>query len=139
MPEPLSKDMRQRIISAKERGDSHAKIAKEMQVSISAITRILALYRETGSYEPRPMHLGRKPRLDAEMLQKIKKRIEEQPDIALYELKEEFSLPVSLPALCKTINQKLGLQRKKNGARSRAAQDGCSIQAEDMEEKPTET
>jgi transposase len=46
-------------------------------------------------------------------LEKIRRRIEEQPDIALYELKEEFSLPVSLPALCKTINGKLGLRRKK--------------------------
>lgn len=136
MPEPLSRDIRRRIIAAKERGDSHAKIAKELQVSISAITRILALYRETGSYETRPMYHGRNARLDEDTLRKIEKRIEEQPDIALYELKEELSLPVSLPALCKTINRKLGLQRKKNGARSRAAQSGCSLQAKRMEKEP---
>ena len=106
MPAPLSKDMRKRIIWAKERGDSHAKIAKELQVSVSMITRLLALYRETGSYEPRPMYTGRKPRLDKETLQKIRERIEEQPDIALYELIEEFGLPVSAPALCNTIRQR---------------------------------
>lgn len=125
MPEPLSKDMRGRIIKAKERGDSHAKIAREMQVSISAITRLLALYRETGSYEPRAMHLGRKPRLDEATLQKISARINEQPDIALQELIDELALPVSAPALCKTINRKLGLVRKKNGSRSRTASPGC--------------
>lgn len=125
MPAPLSNDMRKRIIAAKERGDSHAKIAKEMQVSVSAITRLLALYRETGNYEPRPMYTGRKPRLDAGMLQKVAKRIEEQPDIALQELIDEFTLPVSAPALCKTINGKLGLVRKKNGSRSRTTSPGC--------------
>lgn len=133
MPEPLSQDMRQRIIAAKGRGDSHAKIAKELQVSVSAITRLLALYRETGNSEPRTMHLGRKPRLDEQTLEKIRKRIEEQPDVALYELKEEFALPVSLPALCKTINGKLGLRRKKNGTRSRTASDGCGAQEETLE------
>ncbi len=85
------------------------------------------------------MHLGRKPRLDEQTLRKIERRIEEQPDIALYELREEFALPVSLPALCKTINKKLGLRRKKNGTRGRAAQGRCSGKAEDMEEVPTRT
>jgi transposase len=84
MPAPLSKDMRQRIIAAKERGDSHEKVAKELQVSVSAITRLLALYRETGSYEPRPLNNGRKARLSEETLEKIRKRIEAQPDITLH-------------------------------------------------------
>jgi len=123
MPAPLSKDIRERIIRAKEKGASHRKIAKEMQVSVSAITRLLGLYRETGSYEARPLNNGRKPRLDEETLRKIEKRIEEQPDIALYELIDEYSLPVSAPALCKTINGKLRLRRKKNGIRGRAGQD----------------
>jgi len=53
------------------------------------------------------------------MLQRIKERIERQPDVTLRELKEEYLLPVSEAALCKTINKKLGLIRKKNGLRSR--------------------
>ena len=134
MPAPLSKDMRTRILAAKRRGDSHEKIAKEMQVSVSAITRLLALYRETGSYEPRPMYTGRKPRLDKQMLEKITSRIEEQPDIALHELIDEFSLPVSAPALCNTINKKLGLGRKKNGVRSRTGSSGCGSTEKRVEE-----
>ncbi len=136
MPAPLSNDIRKRIIEAKESGDSIQKIAREKGVGTNTIVCLLRLYRETGSYEPRPLRNGRKPRLDAQMLEKIRTRIEEQPDIALHELKEEFALPVSLPALCKTINGKLGLRRKKNGARSRAASDGCGTQAEAMEETP---
>lgn len=118
MPAPLSLDIRKRIITAKERGDSHAKIAKELQISVSAITRLLYLYRSTGSAEPRALNNGRKPRLDEETLQKIKERIKAQPDISLQELIEELSLPVSIQALCKTVNNKLGLRRKKNGTRS---------------------
>jgi transposase len=118
MPAPLSNDLRKRILSAKEQGHSHAKIAKEMQVSVSAITRLLALRRETGSHEPRALNNGRKPRLDEEALQKIREKIEKQPDISLQELIDELSLPVSVQALCKTINYKLGLRRKKNRSRS---------------------
>lgn len=133
MPAPLSNDIRRRIIAAKENGDSIQKIAREKGVGTNTIACLLRLYRETGSCEPRALNNGRKPRLDEETLQKIRARIEQQPDIALYELKEEFSLPVSLPALCKTINRKLGLRRKKNGTRGRTAQDGCGLQEENME------
>ena len=133
MPAPLSRDIRKRIIEAKENGDSIQKIAREKGVGTNTIVCLLRLYRETGSYEARPLNNGRKPRLDKKTLEKIRKRIEEQPDIALYELKEEFALPVSLPALCKTINGKLGLRRKKNGIRSRTTPDRCSPQEELLE------
>lgn len=125
MPAPLSKDIRKRIIQAVEKGDSVKKIAQEKQVSESAIFRLLVLYRETGSYAPRPLNNGRKPRPDEEMLKKIRPKIEEQPDITLKELIETFSLPVSEAALCKTVNKKLKLGRKKNGARGRTASSRC--------------
>ena len=117
MPAPLSRDIRERIIKAKERGDRNSKIARELQVSNSAVGRLLMLQAETGSIEPRPLNNGRKARLDGEMLRRLQAKIEVQPDITLRELIEEFSLPVSEPALCNTINKKLGLLRKKNGTR----------------------
>jgi transposase len=118
MPAPLSKDLRERIIAAKEEGASHARLAKELRVSVSAITRLLALHRETGSVEARPRKAGRKPRLDEEMLRKIAERIKEQPDITLKKLINDFSLPVSAPALCNTINKKLKLSRKRRTRRN---------------------
>jgi transposase len=114
----MSNDLRKRIIEAKKRGDTNKKIAREKEVSESAVERLLALYRSTGSYEPRPHNRGRKPRLSPEQLEAVRQRIIEQPDIALYELIEELSLPVCESALCRTINNKLGLLRKKNGTRS---------------------
>jgi Transposase and inactivated derivatives len=137
VPAPLSRDMRERIIEASKSGDSVRKIAREKGVGTNTVSCLLRLYRETGSCEPRPLNNGRKPRLDAETLEKIRKRIAEQPDIALYELKEEYALPVSIPALCKTVNKKLGLRRKKNGSRCGAAPEGCSIQEGAMERAAT--
>lgn len=113
MPAALSNDLRKRIVEAREKGDSVGKISREKNVSASAINRLMALYRESGSYEPRPLNNGRKPRLNQEQLEQIQDRVAEQPDIALKELIEELSLPVCESALCRTLNRKLGLVRKK--------------------------
>jgi len=120
MPAPLSNDIRKRIIEAKERGDTLVRIAHEKGVSESAIVRIIALYRETGSFEPRPRSFGRKPKLTPEQLEAVRERIVEQPDIGLLELIDEMQLPVCESALCRIVNNKLGLRRKKNGSRGGA-------------------
>ena len=120
MPAPFSNDLRKRIIEAKERGETVGKIAAEKGVCESAVVRIYRLYRQTGSFEPRPHSLGRKPRLMPEQLEAVKSRIIEQPDVTLLELIEELQLPLCESALCRIINNKLGLRRKKNGTRSRA-------------------
>ncbi|MDR1410529.1 MAG: hypothetical protein LBJ12_09805 [Oscillospiraceae bacterium] len=113
MPAPLSKDIRKRIIEAKERGDTIVKIAGEKGISESAVLRILMLYRETGSYEPRPNRRGGNPRLTLEQLIQIQEKISEQPNISLLELKDVLALPVCESALCRIVNKKLGLRRKK--------------------------
>jgi transposase len=59
MPAPLSNDLRKRIIDAKQRGDTEDKIASEKGVSKSTVTKLWALYRETGSYETRPNPNGK--------------------------------------------------------------------------------
>ena len=120
MPKPLSNDLRKRIVEAKLRGDSEDKIAAEKEVNKSTITKLWALYKETGSYEARPNPNGRKPALSAKQLEQITKRINKQPDITLQELIDELSLPVCVSALCRTVNNKLGLCFKKNVARHRA-------------------
>ena len=119
MPMPLSLDLRKRIIDAKLRGDTEDVIAHEKEVNKSTITKLWSLYKETGSYEPRPNPNGRKPALTPHHLEMITIKIQEQPDIALQELIDEFNLPVSVSALCRTVNNKLGLRFKKNSARHR--------------------
>ena len=119
MPAPLSMDLRKRIIEARKNGDTVAKIAREKNVSTSTINKLLALHQETGEYMPRPLNNGRKPRLTIEQLEAIKSRIIDQPDISLLELITQMQLPLCVSALCRIVNGKLGLRRKKNSSRSR--------------------
>jgi hypothetical protein len=49
----LSNDLRKRIIEAKPRSETESKIAAEKEESQSMVTKLWALYRETGSYELR--------------------------------------------------------------------------------------
>ena len=129
MAKPLSNDLRKRIIEAKMRGETEGKIAAEKEVSQSAVTKLWALYRETGSYEPRPNPNGRKPALSADHLEQIAQKINGQPDITLQELIDELGLPVCVSALCRTVNNKLGFCFKKNAARRRTKTEGCQRQA----------
>jgi transposase len=129
MPGPLSKDLRKRVIEAKLRCGTEDVIAREKEVSKSAVTKLLALYKETGSYVSRPNPNGRKPALSPRHLDMPANKIKEQPDIALQELIDEFNLPVCVSALCGTVNNKLGLRFKKNSARRRAKSRGCESRA----------
>jgi transposase len=129
MPGPLSSDLRKRIIEAKLRGDTEDKIASEKEVNKSTVTKLWALYRQTGSFEARPNPNGRKPTLSAEQLGQIALKIEEQPDVTLQELIDGLGLPVCVSALCRTVNNKLGYRFKKNSARSRAKPRGHKSQA----------
>jgi len=58
MSASLSKDLRKRIVEAREAGDTVEKISREKEISTSAINKLMALYRKTGSYEPRPLNNG---------------------------------------------------------------------------------
>jgi len=119
MPKPLSNDLRKRIIDAKLRGDTEDRIAREKEVNKSTITKLWALYKETGSYEARPNPNGRKPALSPQQLHMITNKINQQPDITLQELIDELNLPVCVSALCRTVNNKLGFSFKKNATRRR--------------------
>jgi transposase len=113
MPKPLSEDFRKRIIEAKQRGDTEAKIAAEKEVSKSTVTKIWALFRATGSYLPRPNPNGRKPRLSPQQLEDMRHAINAQPDITLQELKDKLCLPISIAGLSKIVRNKLNLRYKK--------------------------
>ena len=121
MPPPLSNDLRKRIIESKLRGDTEDTIATEKEVSKSTVTKLWFLYRETGSYEPRPNPRGRKSALSIEELELVRASIVERPDITLAELINQFGFVLSISALSKIVRFKLGLRFKKNAIRHRTA------------------
>lgn len=114
MPAPLSLDLRNRILRAYKSGVAVKELMGNKIASQSAIYKLIKLENETGSAEPRKSKNGRKPIMSNEDMERIKNKINEQPDITLDELKNELKLPVCKSALCNIVNYKLSLKRKKD-------------------------
>ena len=49
MGKPFSNDLRKRVIEAKLRGDTVAKIASEKAISQRTVSKLWLLYKQTGS------------------------------------------------------------------------------------------
>jgi transposase len=111
--QPLSNDLRQRILSAVDnREGSRRKLAARFSVNPSTITRLLQLRRQTGSSEPRPHAGGVAPTLDHDALQRLRKLVEETPDATLETLQQKMGVTGSIMIICRAL-QKLGLPLKK--------------------------
>lgn len=109
----MGKEVRERIIEARERGVTVAALSKSYGVSERSIFKLQALYRATGNITPRTHTRGRKSTVNAEMLARIDQTIQEIPDITLEELREKLRLPVQVSRLCQIIREKLGYTYKK--------------------------
>jgi transposase len=90
---PISRDKREIIITAKERGEKPITIALWTGVALSSVYNILRLHRETNNCEPKP-YTGRQGRLTGEQLQRIQETVENKKDITLDELISELNLPI---------------------------------------------
>ena len=108
-----STDLRERIVSAVERGKgSLRELADLFVVSLSTIVRLLRHYRASGSVLPKAHGGGPSPLLDADACQRLRDLVREQPEATLAELQERLGIPCSPSTLCRTL-QRLGLSRKK--------------------------
>src|SRR3954468_6191656 len=77
---PYSQDLRQRIVDTIRRGDGTSRqVAERFLVSFSFVTRLLQLYRSTGSVEPRPHGGGNPAVLTPEDLQRLRELIRQHP------------------------------------------------------------
>ena len=84
---PYSMDLRLRVAHAVDRKEgSLRQLAHRFCVSLSFITRLLALRRQTGSLQPRPHGGGPPPLLDAAGLDRLRQLVHDQPDAILDEL-----------------------------------------------------
>lgn len=90
---PISKEKREIIIAAKERGEKPETIGLWVGVATSSVYKILKLYKESNTLESKPF-LGRRSILTSEQLSKIKETIEKENDITLEELIERLNLPI---------------------------------------------
>jgi len=113
--QPTSKEIREKIIQHKQNNVNEKDIAKWLIISQSTVTKIWKLHKQTGSIKPRPRTQGRKPKVTQQTMNQITKKIEQQPDITLKELIEEFNLQISPAALSKRLI-KIGYTFKKRAS-----------------------
>lgn len=101
---PITKETRELIVAAKERGEKPKIIAVWFNVALSSVYNILVLYRKTNDVAPKP-YLGRPSRLTGSDLEKIRAAIKEKNDITLEELIEELGLPIKKARLSEIVRE----------------------------------
>ena len=108
------KELREKILKAREKGITVAEIAKVNGVSARMIYRLTQLYRETGGVSGRKQAAhGPKPVLDEAGLRAVEMLLVEKPDITMEELREELQIPLSTSHLSRIVHTKLGYTFKK--------------------------
>ncbi|MDR2700129.1 MAG: hypothetical protein LBC12_04895 [Nitrososphaerota archaeon] len=103
LPNPASKEIREKIIHHKQNYVNEKDIANWLAISQSTVTKIWKLHKSTGSIQPRPRTQGRKSLVTQQTMNQITKKIETTPDITLKELIAEFNLHISPVALSKRL------------------------------------
>lgn len=108
-----SKEFRERVIKAIERGEAPLSIAERLEVCFSWVYKLLKRYRTTGSYEPLPFNGGVKPKLSESDLEFLRQTVQQHPDATLEELKEMTGFPVSIATISRALKKRLNISYKK--------------------------
>jgi len=103
---PVSNDLRRAIVIHKKNNVQEEDIAKWLIISHSTVTKVWALYRQTGSYLPKPRTQGRKPAIDEQTMANIERGIKKTPDMTLGELINEFNLSITEGALSRKLKKR---------------------------------
>jgi transposase len=112
-----SLDLRQRVVSAYERGtDSIAIVAERFSVSVGFVKKMLHLKRATGELAPLAHGGGRRASLTPRQRQFLGRKVRAQNDISLTELQsilqESEGVTVHVSTICRALSR-LDLPHKK--------------------------
>ena len=117
-----SMDLRERVITAWQKGNGQAWIAKTFQISVSSIKRYLSRYRQTGSVAP-TIQQREPPLIKAEQAQAVQAMVDEHADATLKGYCEEWEKRTGQRVSDSTMSralQRFDRPRKKNDPRRRA-------------------
>lgn len=118
MTRPYSNDLRERVVSAAEAGDSCRAVAARFGVAVSSVVKWSQRYRKTGSVAAGKMGGHRRPVLEPHRAFIIE-RINQTPHLTLHRLKDELAargVVVSHNAVWQFLRRE-GLSFKKNTVR----------------------
>jgi transposase len=119
MARAYSDDLRRKLLEAHEQGEgSLAELAKRFRVSEGWAFKISAARRRTGKTErPAGARRGRKSRITGDVIEYLRRRVKEQPDRTLVELREDLReqqhLEIGITWLW-TVLKQIGLRLKKS-------------------------
>ena len=109
----LSLDLRERIVSAYDRGDStRAQVAARYDVSEGMVKKLLQQRRRTGDIAPRHRFSGAKPKISFKHQQHLMQLVRDNPDMTLEELRDAIGVACT-PQAVHYVLQKMGLPLKK--------------------------
>lgn len=117
MPRPYSADLRERVVKKYLEGvETYESVSRLFQVGQASVTRWVAHYRQTGSFEHRPMGGDRKSKFDENSDAVLSFLVHENPDATLDELvdwlAQECELFTSSSAVDRAL-KRLKITRKK--------------------------
>ena len=118
-----SMDLRERVLRAVDGQEvTQAEIAERFGVSLRWVQKLLQLRRETGSAGPRPHGGGMPAKFKGAGLDRLKRRVEQHPDMTLQDLLDRCGVEASIMAVQRAL-VRLGFRRKKrrSGPASRTA------------------
>jgi transposase len=90
MPQPLSRDLRKRLVEAVEAGATCHAAAGRFAVSVSCVIKLLQRWRKKGTFEPKQIGGYRQLAL-APHEALVRALVKEQPDLTLPELRAELA------------------------------------------------
>ena len=124
MTQPLSIDLRERMISAVKDGMSRRGAAERFGVAASTAIKLVDQWRRTGDVSPRPQGGNKRSQRIEAHAEAILALVEEVPDITLGEmavhLDETYGRRVAQSSVWRLLDRH-GMTFKKNRARQRTA------------------
>lgn len=116
--QPLSLDLRGRIVSAFLRGEGSAReLARRFSVGHATVERLIARFRLTGVISPKQRLNNNLPTIREEDFALIRSWIAAEPDLTQQEMADRFTeetgRPVSQRTMSRTL-QRMGVTRKKS-------------------------
>jgi transposase len=136
-----SLDLRQKILRAcDERFGSQRAIATFFGVSQSCVEKLLRQRRATGDISPRPHAGGRRALGDATALARVRRLVQERPDVTLAalgaRLAAQHGLRVSVPTMGRIVLH-LRLPRKKSRSMPLSATPSASSKSGRLIKRPS--
>ena len=124
MPHPLSNDLRERVVAFVGCGNSCHEAARHFDTSVSFAVNLMALYRTTGSVDPRPVGGKRHGKLDV-VEAFLRAFVARKSDVTMPELAaallEDKGILVAPQSLSRWLIKK-GFSFKKNSSGKRTRQ-----------------